>query len=208
MASFLRPTALKLRNFKGIAELDLTLDESLTLLAGVNGVGKTSVLQALLASVTYAWHHINHRHPVHEFRENVVRAGSAGTEIALELELSDNSTRELRMTVDGTIPSFDGGWLKLAPVFREFEPSLPLVVYYEQNRVAHAGSSWRDVSVSSSQNRKTSLHTTVSSPPEFKAWFFEKEADEGIEIRQRQNLRLCGSGTRGRAESTEATGRI
>ena len=29
MASFLRPTALKLRNFKGIAELDLTLDEPL-----------------------------------------------------------------------------------------------------------------------------------------------------------------------------------
>ena len=68
MASFLHPTALKLRNFKGIAELDLTLDDSLTLLAGVNGVGKTSVLQALLASVTYAWRRINHRHPVHEFR--------------------------------------------------------------------------------------------------------------------------------------------
>ena len=55
MATFLRPTALKLRNFKGIAELDLTLDESLTLLAGVNGVGKTSVIQALLAAVTLAW---------------------------------------------------------------------------------------------------------------------------------------------------------
>ena len=55
MASFPRPTALKLRNFKGIAELDLTLDESLTLLAGVNGVGKTSVLQALLAAVTHTW---------------------------------------------------------------------------------------------------------------------------------------------------------
>ena len=55
MTSFLHPTVLKLRNFKGIAELDLTLDESLTLLAGVNGAGKTSVLQALLAAVTKAW---------------------------------------------------------------------------------------------------------------------------------------------------------
>ena len=27
MAHFLRPTALKLRDFKGIAELDLTLDD-------------------------------------------------------------------------------------------------------------------------------------------------------------------------------------
>ena len=188
MASFLRPTALKLRNFKGIAELDLTLDESLTLLAGVNGAGKTSVLQALLAAVTYVWHHISYHYPMLEFQENVVRAGSAGTEIALELELPGQSTRELRMTVDGTVPCFDGGWLKLAHAFKEFERSLPLVVYYEQNRVARANSSWRDISVSSSQNRKTSLHTTISSPSEFKAWFFEKEADEGIEIQQRRDL--------------------
>ena len=188
MASFLRPASLKLRNFKGIAELDLALDESLTLLAGVNGAGKTSVLQALLAAVTYVWHHITHDYPIFGFQENVVRAGSAGTEITLELELPGQSTRELRMTVDGTVPCFDGGWLKLAHAFKEFERSLPLVVYYEQNRVAHADSSWRDVSVSSSRNRKTSLHTTVSSPPEFKAWFFEKEADEGFEIRERRNL--------------------
>ena len=74
-------------------------------------------------------------------------------------------------------------------MFKDFAQSLPLVVYYEQNRVAHVDSSWRDVSVSSSQNRKTSLHTTVSSPGEFKAWFFEKEADEGLETRKRQNLK-------------------
>ena len=188
MASFLRPTALKLRNFKGIAELNLTLNESLTLLAGVNGVGKTSVLQALLASVTYVWHRISDDCPVLAFQENVVRTGSAGTDITLELELPGKSPRELRMTVDGTIPSLVSSWRKLAYAFYEFEQTLPLVVYYEQNRVAHAGSSWRDVSVSSSQNRKTSLNTTVSSPPEFKAWFFEKEADEGIEIQQRRNL--------------------
>ena len=46
--------SLKLRNFKGIADLDLAFDESLTLLAGVNGAGKTSVIQALLAVVTRA----------------------------------------------------------------------------------------------------------------------------------------------------------
>ena len=93
------------------------------------------------------------------------------------------------MTVDGTIPSFDGGWLKLAPVFREFEQTLPLVVYYEQNR---GRTCWlklaRCLESRLAKTGKTSLHTTVSSPPEFKAWFFEKEADEGIEIRQRQNL--------------------
>ena len=47
--------SLKVQNFKGIAELDLTLDKSLTVLAGVNGVGKTSVLQAVLGIVTRVW---------------------------------------------------------------------------------------------------------------------------------------------------------
>ena len=55
MPSFLRPTSLKLRNFKGIAELDIAFDESLTLLTGVNGVGKTSVIQALVAAVMHVW---------------------------------------------------------------------------------------------------------------------------------------------------------
>ena len=52
---FPRVKSLKLRNFKGIAELDLEFDESLTLLAGTNGAGKTSILQALLAAVTRTW---------------------------------------------------------------------------------------------------------------------------------------------------------
>ena len=188
MASFLHPSALKLRNFKGIAELHLTLDGSLTLLAGVNGAGKTSVLQALLAAVTYMWHSIASDYPLFSFNENVVRAGSAGTTIALALELPDQSTRDITMTVDGTLPRPEADWMNLVRELRQYEQTLPLVVYYEQNRVAHADSSWREVSVSSSENRKTSLHTTVSSPREFKAWFFEKEADEGIEIQQRRNL--------------------
>ena len=113
MASFLRPSALKLCNFKGIAELKLTLDESLTLLAGVNGAGKTSVLQALLATVTYMWHSVASDYPLFLFNENVVRAGSAGTTIALVLELPDKSTRDVTMTVDGTLPCPDAGWMNL-----------------------------------------------------------------------------------------------
>ena len=188
MTCFVHPKALKLRNFKGIAELELALDESLTLLGGVNGVGKTSVLEALMSAVTQVWHHISRDYPTFEFQEDVVRAGSAETEISLELKLPGESTREMRMKVDGTVPCVDGSWLTFPSVFKDFERSLPLVVYYEQNRVSRPNSDWRSVSVSSSRNRKTSLHTTVSSPREFRAWFFEKEADEGLETRDRQNL--------------------
>ena len=192
MARSPQPTALKLHNFKGIADLELTLDESLTLLAGVNGVGKTSVLQALLAAVTRAWrHNPPYDYPSFELQEGVARAGATSTEIVLALGVPDATVFTVRFEVRGhglqPDPTLSS---QLQQYFAGYQSplALPLIVYYEQNRVPCADSSWRNVSVSSSQNRKTSLHTTVSSPREFKAWFFEKEADEGRETRERRNL--------------------
>ena len=190
MANFLRPTALKLRNFKGIAELDLTLDESLTLLAGVNGVGKTSALQALVAALTHTWEmRPPHNWRPFEFPESVARVGTTNAEVVLDLCAPDQSpiivrfeVRDRRLNLDQERSS------GLQSYFENTQLLLPLVVYYEQSRVARPDSSWRNVSISSNENRATSLQTTVSSPREFKAWFFEKEADEGQETRERQNL--------------------
>ncbi|MDD9983358.1 MAG: AAA family ATPase [Gammaproteobacteria bacterium] len=195
MASFLRPTALKLRNFKGIAELELTLDGSLTLLAGVNGVGKTSVLQALLAAVTQAWWaKPPHDYPQFRFSESVTRAGSTNAEILLELDVPSQAPIGLCFEVKERQLHHERSNLpQLIQYCRDFQPPLPLVVYYEQNRVPVSGSSWRNVSISSTENRTSSLHTTASSPREFKAWFFEKEADEGLETRERQNLEYADS---------------
>ena len=193
MARILHPTALKLRNFKGIAELDLTLDESLTLLAGVNGVGKTSVLEALLATVTYVWGMIPpHRQPLFSFSERVARAGTTRTEIVLELGTPDPSPVIVTLEVSEHDLDLDRArssqWERLSV---ENQSPLPLVVYYEQNRVTRPDASRRNVSFSSQQNRDTSLQTTVTSPREFKAWFFEKETDEGQEIRERQDLKYA-----------------
>ena len=195
MASFLRPIALKLRNFKGIAELDLTLDESLTLLAGVNGAGKTSVLQALLAAVTKAWGaKPPHNYPQFQFSERVARAGATGAEVLLELGVPDQSPIPLRLEVQERQLNPDPAqFQRLVRYWEKIQPSLPLVVYYEQNRVPVSDSNWRNVSISSRENRASSLNTTASSPREFKAWFFEKEADEGLETRERQNLEYADS---------------
>ena len=96
-------TSLKLRNFKGIAELHLAFDESLTLLAGVNGVGKTSVMQALVAAVTHTWHrNPPHNYPCFMFPERVVRAGAAGTEIVLEVVVPDQPTCQRAIRIYGT----------------------------------------------------------------------------------------------------------
>ena len=214
MARFFHPTALKMRNFKGIAELELTLDESLTLLAGVNGVGKTSVLQALLVAVTQAWQaKPPHNYPQFGISENVTRAGATSTEILLELgvpdlstlpasmrayrraqieqifDVSDQAPIPLRLEIqERRLRPDPSHFQQLRRYCEEVQPQLPLVVYYEQIRVPCSDSNWRNVSVSSKENRASSLRTTASSPREFKAWFFEKEADEGFEVRERRNL--------------------
>jgi energy-coupling factor transporter ATP-binding protein EcfA2 len=45
----MRLRSLQLRNFRGFEQLDLTFHDRLTVLVGVNGSGKTSVLDALAA---------------------------------------------------------------------------------------------------------------------------------------------------------------
>ena len=190
MSRFLHLKSLKLRNFKGVAELDLAFDASLTLLAGVNGVGKTSVMQALMAAVTEAWR-LNppHDYPRFRFPKGVLRAGTTSTEIVLELGAPDWSPLELRFETRADRLRLVKAQSSGLPLFSEkLQSPLPLVVYYEQNRVGGPSSSGRNVSVSSIENRASSLNTTVSSPSEFKAWFFEKEADEGQETRDRKDL--------------------
>ena len=205
MPHFLHPTSLKLRNFKGIAELDIEFDESLTLLAGVNGAGKTSVIQALVASATHTRRlEPPFDYPVFQLPESVARAGAGGTSIVLGLSGDDRSPLQAVFSSRGRDLVFDGpqwwdlnsndelprgvlGDLKVNPV--ELTPPLPLVVYYEQNRVGSPSPDAHRPPVSSEDNRKTSLHTTASSPGEFMAWFFEKEADEGRETRDRQDLK-------------------
>lgn len=192
MPHSLRLKSLKLRNFKGIAELNLPLDESLTLLAGVNGVGKTSVIQALVAAVTHTWWQFStHKYPFFRLSDDVARTGSSGTDIVLELSWGELlpvpvparfSLRNRGLTLEKSHVS------QLMKNFEALPTLLPLVVYYEQNRVATSRAKPTMVSVSSTTNRDSSLHTTVSSPSEFKAWFFDKEADEGRETRERQDL--------------------
>ena len=195
MPGFPRVKSLKLRNFKGVAELDLEFDESLTLLAGVNGAGKTSVLQALLAAVTHTWRLCPPRdYPYFVLPKHVRRAGTAVTEVVLGLKssgglpLADPPTVEARFVVQspGQTLSLENG-RDVNRFFNGVQPPLPLVVYYEQSRDARETGHRQQVTVSPQQNRDSSLHTTISSPLEFKVWFFEKEADEGQESRERKD---------------------
>ena len=190
MPRFLHLKSLKLRNFKGVAELDLAFDETLTLLVGVNGVGKTSIIQALVAAVTHAYHITPpHDYRPFEFPASVTHDGTSSMEIVLEVGVPDQSPAELCLAPQGNRLTLVGARSRGLPLFpKNVQPQLPLVVYYEQNRGVNPDFGGRNVQVSSVNNRVSSLHTTISSPSEFKAWFFEKEADEGRETRERKDL--------------------
>ena len=192
MPHFLHPASLKLRNFKGIAELDLELDESLTLLAGVNGVGKTSVIQALVAAVTQIWELktlVVDRYPVFWPPESAARAGAGGTEVVLELSSGERSPVSAEFSLQrGRLALHSSHAPRLSQALDSLSAPLPLVVYYEQSRIGSPGSDAHRPPVSSGDNRRSSLNTTASSPSEFRAWFFEKEADEGRETRERRDL--------------------
>ena len=192
MPHFLHPTSLKLRNFKGIAELDLAFDDSLTLLAGVNGAGKTSVIQALVSAVTQTWEQktlVVDRYPVFWLTESAARAGAGGTEVVLELSSGERSPVSAEFSLQrGRLALHPSHAPRLSQALDSLSAPLPLVVYYEQSRIGSPGSDAHLPPVSSEDNRRSSLRTTASSPGEFRAWFFEKEADEGRETRDRRDL--------------------
>lgn len=71
-----RVLSLKLRNFRGFEELDLTFEPDLTVLVGVNGSGKSSILSA----ITLPLEHLEDR----VFASgHDVRAGAAGAGVEL-----------------------------------------------------------------------------------------------------------------------------
>ena len=182
--------SLKVQNFKGIANLDLMLDESLTLLAGVNGVGKTSVIEALLSAVTQLWSCLAPDGQEAWFRPSgdLVRYGVREGKISLELVFQDGA----RTTCDATVnanevegKNFSGN--EVLSALCEEVSSIPLVVYYDQNRIGglESGGYRSD----SRTNRKEALNTTPHALSDFKKWYFEMESDEAREAIARSDLK-------------------
>lgn len=190
MPPYPRVRSVKVRNFKGIAALDLVLDESLTLLAGVNGVGKTSAIEALLGAVTTWW---SYECPYDQgawYRPsgNLVRYGVPEGKITLELAFEDDveTTCDASVTVKGSEIVGSSASEVLSELFKKTSP-IPLVVYYDQNRIGGLRSGDHRFS-SSGTNRQAALDTTPHALSDFKNWYFEKESDEAREALERSDL--------------------
>ena len=183
MLSYPHIRSLKIENFKGIASLELPLDESLTLLAGVNGVGKTSAIEALLGMVTRVYCDLPKEGIGATFQPSgdLVRYGEREARTKSELVLEDGVE-----TVIEVIVPVGGLWNPSlwGPEYRF--SSIPLVVYYDQNRIGGLQSG--GYRLLSETNRKAAIDTTPHALSDFKTWYFEKEGDEAREAIERNDL--------------------
>ena len=184
MENYPKIHSIKLSNFKGISKLDLFLDESLTLIAGPNGVGKTSVLEALIASCSSIWDWYFEAASGYSLPQpltNIVRIGS----ITAQSELSLSSPCGGLMTVPF---SSNNGELSchmkdIRNVLDKRWSIAPLpIISYGQDRISKVESNKRYGS------KDNPLDAGLHSISEFKKWFFEKEGDEGREVKERRNL--------------------
>ena len=169
--------SLKVENFKGIAKLDLPLDHSLTLLAGVNGVGKTSAMEALLGAVTHVWSWLGPDGTAAWFRPSgdLVRYGAREGNITMELALaSDVRTFTIPFQAKGIGNGDYSDDDVLGRLYKKMSP-IPLVVNFDQNRIG--GMEPKRLRLSET-NREIALDTTPSALSDFKNWYFEKESDQ------------------------------
>ena len=182
--------SLKVRDFKGIGKLDLSLDRSLTLLAGVNGVGKTSAIEALLGAVTRALslYMASQQKALFHPSGDLVRYGVPKGQISLELDHGSDDVKLYKMPVTAKHVAKIGLHHPhaLAGAYVDLGKPIALVVYYEQNRIGGLDSKGRRSH--SKSNRATSLDTTPTALSDFKNWYFEKEGDEAREAVERGNL--------------------
>ena len=181
--------ALKVQDFKGIAKLDLPLDDSLTLLAGVNGVGKTSAIEALLGAVTHAWSLVGPDGTEAWFRPSgdLVRYGAREGNMTMELALAFDVTTTFTIPFQAKgIGNADYSDSEVVRGLREEGFPPPLVVNFDQNRIGglEANRRW-----SSNTAREDALDTTPNALSDFKNWYFEKESDEAREAVERSDLK-------------------
>ena len=189
MPTYPHVRSLQVRNFKGIAKLDLAIDESLTVLAGVNGVGKTSAIEALLGAVTDVWSWMAADDKEAWFRPSGdlvrygVREGKITMELVFENDLETTFTLPFQAKKLG-----EGKYSKnevLSGLFEAVFPT-PLVVNFDQNRIG--GLRFESYRSSSRSNRDAALNTTPDALSDFKNWYFEKESDQAREAVERSNL--------------------
>lgn len=141
----MRLSKLSVTDFRGFTELELPLHPEVTVLVGVNGAGKTSLLDAIALMLTYLAGGVRSGRPEGgPISANDVRLGAGTASLTLEGELGGAATSwTVAATLIGHLPTnatslsgLDGPIRAAQESIQGGRPDLPLAVYFPTNRSA------------------------------------------------------------------------
>jgi len=148
----MRVKHLSLLNFRGVTSLDLDFTQRTTAFVGVNGVGKSTILDALAIALSQLTWRIN-RMPnrARPIALDDIRHGCDFARIEVTVELrgvpitwavvtnrkkaahADPHRKSELEALNAAVATLDHEWQELSAVWHE-RPDLPLAVYYDVNR--------------------------------------------------------------------------
>ena len=185
--------SIELRDFRGISTLNLPIDENLTVIVGKNGVGKTSVLDAisyLLMSLRNLWvdeSRSGFQPGIVRFKATDVALGKSRLRVQAVVSIGDENggliDNPIEITHDKKI-SMSGQTLHRLGT-EEFTPSEhPLFVYYRQNRGFDLDSRSHDPNVLTEFSvRDQSLTEDLSAISDLADWWDTRDAEEARRVR-------------------------
>jgi len=190
----MRVEKLELTNFRGIRQLFLQFQTQTTVLVGINGVGKSAVLDALallLGRLTRGVK-LTSEDELPHLTEKDLRAGSKDLRLAVETRHGDTQ-RMWALSVKGPYSNFqypeqqgDLFLLNSIPTGTEVFGPVPLVVQYSTSRGQWSSTQHLDqeTPVGRAAAFKNALPAGVGTFDAFYAWFREREDIENEERAQ------------------------
>lgn len=191
----MRVERLELTNFRGIRHLELEFPTQTTVLVGINGVGKSAILDALsmlMGQIFSPYPDIRLAPDAPRLVKSDIRVGAADARLTVGISDEDHRSAWTMTTYDPTWlfdeePKLDGDLpaVRKALILRE-ERSVPLVVQYSTSRGQWTSTIHTDVTTSANPQEalKDALPAGVGTFNAFYAWFREREDIENEERAQ------------------------
>lgn len=191
---------VELEGFRGISRLEMHFNRDITVLIGRNGIGKTSVLDAMacvLTAVQNTWP--TDDSPGHlrdiplEFKDRKIGQDDGSVEVTFELDGQVRSGVTLAEVSIGTSfshnktgqvhPSLYNFWKLLQNTDLRDQPRT-LMVYYRQDR-GFENSTYVSTGSSVQQVINTSLQGDLQALSNLQTWWDKRDAEEARNVRDR-----------------------
>ncbi|WP_284757228.1 AAA family ATPase [Agrobacterium sp. fls2-241-TYG-188a] len=184
-------SSVSLRNFRGVNKLDLELDPQITVIVGRNGVGKSSILDALailLGRIQAVWENDKTKYSFEAavLKRSDVKFGSDDYELSLNVLLEDAIGEDFPINLD--LNYSDGHFLRKSSAYEDirklvFDNTLladrdRLIVYYRQDR----GFDER-APASGRIEGPSSLFGSLRAISQLERWLDQRDAEEARRVR-------------------------